>query len=153
MGYEITCRRNLGLEKTGVIAFLTKDNRSYSNNASFCVKIARTTIVLYWKTGVLIFDHNYFYNSNFPLFLWYGTLSLDLRVLFAAICSVQSDDLSSVILPVIEGTPPCVLHLRKLPIRIQAHVFNTLVVDILATTGRYVYLVCSANRNRVLCEM
>ena len=66
MGYEITCRQNLGLEKTGAIAFLTKDNRSYSNNASFCVKIERTTIVLYWKTGVLIFVHNYFYNSNFP---------------------------------------------------------------------------------------
>ena len=45
MGYEITCRQNLGLKKTGVIAFLTKDNRCYSNNVSFCVKIARTTIV------------------------------------------------------------------------------------------------------------
>ena len=46
MGYEITCRRNLGVKKTGIIAFLTKDNRCYSNNGSFCVKIARTTIVL-----------------------------------------------------------------------------------------------------------
>ena len=45
MGYEITCRQNLGLKKTGVIAFLTKDNRCCSDNESLCVKIARTTIV------------------------------------------------------------------------------------------------------------
>ena len=45
MGYEIICRQNLGLKKTGVDAFLTKDNRNYSNNESFCVKITRTTIV------------------------------------------------------------------------------------------------------------
>ena len=46
MGYEITCWQNLGLQENRCIAFLTKAKRCYRNNASFCVKIARTTILL-----------------------------------------------------------------------------------------------------------